>query len=306
MNGVSPPVFSVIIPTYNRAAVVGRAIRSVLDQSFAQFELIVVDDGSADETAQVVAGFTDARVRYMYQENAGVSAARNSGVALARGQYLTFLDSDDEALPEWLAEFDRLLQPEDVGVACCGFFIHVVGQRERLGPYLPEDHGDLMSGCRCSFLAGLFTVRREIFWAAGGYDEKMTYSENTELGIRLAAYCAANGLRIVSVDRPLAIYHRDPTGGARTSGNWQKSLRSVEIILDRHGDRLRRDPRTYGNYLASAGVYAAKLGDYALARRYFESAVKADMANWRHYVRLGMAAISPLGRAVWLRHERKR
>jgi len=71
-------MFSVIIPTYNRAAVVGRAIRSVLNQSFDQVELIVMDDGSADETAQVVEGFRDVRVRYMHQENRGRSAARNA------------------------------------------------------------------------------------------------------------------------------------------------------------------------------------------------------------------------------------
>jgi glycosyltransferase involved in cell wall biosynthesis len=95
------PKVSVIIPTYNRAHLVGKAIQSVLDQTFSDFEVIVVDDGSTDNTRKVVSQFKD-KVRYIYQDNKGRSAARNSGMRNSRGQYITFLDSDDHYLPDKL------------------------------------------------------------------------------------------------------------------------------------------------------------------------------------------------------------
>jgi len=90
---------SVIIPTYNRAHLVGRAIRSVLNQTYQDFEIIVVDDCSTDNTEEIVKGFNDHRIRYMrHDRNRGGSAARNTGIKASQGKYIAFLDSDDEWL----------------------------------------------------------------------------------------------------------------------------------------------------------------------------------------------------------------
>ncbi len=89
------PFFSIIIPTYNREKMIGRAIESVLNQSFADWELIIVDDGSRDNTKAVVEQYSDERIKYIYQENAERSAARNNGISKATGEYMCFLDSDD-------------------------------------------------------------------------------------------------------------------------------------------------------------------------------------------------------------------
>jgi len=97
-----PGKVSVIIPTFNRAAIVSRAIESALSQTYRDIEVVVVDDGSSDDTRSVVEGFGD-RVRYFYQENAGVTAARNSAIRHARGEFLAFLDSDDAWAP-WKLE----------------------------------------------------------------------------------------------------------------------------------------------------------------------------------------------------------
>ncbi|MHB1570373.1 MAG: glycosyltransferase family 2 protein, partial [Solirubrobacteraceae bacterium] len=95
------PRITAIIPTYNRAGVLGRAIDSVLAQTMAADEVVVVDDGSTDGTHALVAGLGDV-VTYVYQDNSGASMARNTGVATARGDWLAFLDSDDVWLPHYL------------------------------------------------------------------------------------------------------------------------------------------------------------------------------------------------------------
>ena len=95
------PLVSVIVPTYNRAAIVTRALRSILDQTYQNTEILVVDDASSDNTQEVIAGLRDPRIRYLrHDRNRGGSVARNTGIKAARGEYLAFLDSDDE----WLAD----------------------------------------------------------------------------------------------------------------------------------------------------------------------------------------------------------
>lgn len=103
LKAPAPALVSVIIPTYNRSALLQEAVASVLAQTYSSLEIVVVDDGSHDDTAQVIANFSDARIAYYYQENAGRSAARNLGLQFARGEFIGFLDDDDLYLPEKLA-----------------------------------------------------------------------------------------------------------------------------------------------------------------------------------------------------------
>jgi glycosyltransferase involved in cell wall biosynthesis len=99
------PLFSIIIPTYNRDLLIVRAIDSILDQSFEDFEIIIIDDGSTDNTKKVIKNYTDPRVKYIYQENSERSAARNNGIKNALGIYICFLDSDDQFKKDHLSTF---------------------------------------------------------------------------------------------------------------------------------------------------------------------------------------------------------
>ena len=102
-------MFSVIIPLYNKAETIARAINSVLRQTFQEFEIVVVDDGSTDGGAEIVRGIHDSRIHLLQQPNAGVSAARNAGIEAATHEYIVFLDADDEYLPDYLATMKRLI-----------------------------------------------------------------------------------------------------------------------------------------------------------------------------------------------------
>ena len=99
------PFFSIIIPTYNRASMIPKAIESVLQQTFVDWELIIIDDGSIDNTAEIVKTYTDSRIKYIWQENQERSVARNKGISIAKGRYICFLDSDDYYLKNHLNEF---------------------------------------------------------------------------------------------------------------------------------------------------------------------------------------------------------
>lgn len=104
------PFYSVVIPLYNKAKHIERAINSVLGQTFQDFELIIIDDGSTDNSAELVAHYTDTRIQLIKQSNAGVSAARNKGIHNARGKYISLLDADDKYQPYFLQEMHTLIK----------------------------------------------------------------------------------------------------------------------------------------------------------------------------------------------------
>lgn len=123
-------MITVVIPLYNKADSIATALDSVLIQTYQDFEVIVVDDGSRDGGAAVVEGYTDARIRLIHQENAGVSAARNKGVAEAKGEYVAFLDADDEWMPEFLAEIVALQQEFPICKAQATTYVqHMYGEK---------------------------------------------------------------------------------------------------------------------------------------------------------------------------------
>lgn len=107
------PYFSIIIPTYNRSRFLINAIDSIRKQTFVDWELIIVDDGSTDDTAEKVKSIKDTRIRYVYQENAERSAARNNGVRNSRGSFIAFLDSDDYLLPEYLQDLRNSIEKNE-------------------------------------------------------------------------------------------------------------------------------------------------------------------------------------------------
>ena len=128
---------SVIIPTYNREQTIERAVKSVLDQTYQDFELIIVDDGSTDHTREKVDAFKSDKIRYIVQKNAGAAAARNTGIMQARGSVIAFQDSDDFWRPDKLEKQMKALEENDADIVFCKLLRHNYGN-DNVWPTLPE------------------------------------------------------------------------------------------------------------------------------------------------------------------------
>ena len=185
---VSLPSVSVVIPCYNGDSYLGQAIDSVLAQSWYDFEVIVVDDGSTDNTAEVTRSYCDQRIRYEYQANRGLANARNTGIRLARGKYLAFLDADDTFLPAKLQlQITYLNDHPEVGLLVGGFLrIDAEGNvlyesRPPPGVISPED---VLVASRFPVHASL--VRKTWVQRVGYFDERLSAAEDWDFHCRLA------------------------------------------------------------------------------------------------------------------------
>jgi glycosyltransferase involved in cell wall biosynthesis len=208
---MSTPKVSVIVPTWNRASLLGAAIESVLAQSYRDLEVVIVDDGSVDATESLVRHYreTDARVRYVAQEHRGISAAMNTGIRESRGRYIARIDSDDQWLPELLETEVAVLESRpEIGL------VYSKGQwaKSDLTPlwdtvgHAPHFPGPTKNDTLRSMLWGdptcniTVVVRRECFDRAGLFDESMAASEDWDMWLRTSVY-----YRFFFVDRVLTL-----------------------------------------------------------------------------------------------------
>jgi glycosyltransferase involved in cell wall biosynthesis len=204
------PAVSIVLPTHNRAALLDRSIRSVLGQTYTDFELIVVDDGSTDETAGVVAGFRDPRIRYLpLARKTGAGPARNAGIRAARAKFLAFQDSDDEWLPSKLAAqvaaFARA--PGGVGVVYSDMRRILSDGTETYAAAPDVTSGRLINRAIAFYqVANLgiqsTLIRRECLEDVGYFNEDLPALEDLEMFIRLSRRCAFHHLR-----EPLVRYY---------------------------------------------------------------------------------------------------
>lgn len=185
----------VVIPTYNRAATIGTSIQSVLNQTWQKFEIIVVDDGSTDNTRQVVEAFADERIRYVcLEQNGGVSRARNTGIRLAECEFIAFLDSDDEWLPEKLEkQMQVMLHASDkVGLVYCRMRGTKKDGTTLVCPELwrPIEYlqGNILLPLLEDNVIGTpaMLVRKRCLEQTGGFDEGLKCLEDWELVLRIA------------------------------------------------------------------------------------------------------------------------
>ena len=225
---------SVVIPTYNRAQMVPRAVRSVLAQDYPDLEVIVVDDGSTDDTADVIDDF--ATVRYIrLGQNRGGAAARNAGVEAGRGEFVAFLDSDDEWLPTKTSrQVQLMLKSPSTGAVYCRHFAHddaTDTRSQRFPPlYTGSIRPQLLSG-KCPPTVSLFLVRRDALEEVGGFDESLAGFQDTDLWIRLS-----ENWEFDAVDEALVVIHRH--SGARVTTDLAARKRALDSFFEKWGAQM--------------------------------------------------------------------
>lgn len=278
---VNTPTVSVIVPTYNRANLVVRAIQSVLKQTYTDFELIIVDDASTDNTEEVVKTFGDPRIRYIrHDQNRRGSVARNTGIKKARGAYIAFLDSDDEWLPEklekQLAHFQGL--ENRVGGMYCraswmddstGFLRaqNAVLHRGNIWLYLLKGW--------CPAITSSVVIRRECFDSCGGFNESLPSFQDYDLWLRIA-----QDYHFEFVDEPLVIVHQHT--GPQVSKDFAPRMKGLEMFLEEWGPIIKEH--------AGEQTYTS-IRKQHLRRTYFK-AVRSDLvasrrwSAWKNYLKL--------------------
>ncbi|HJV26274.1 MAG TPA: glycosyltransferase [Aromatoleum sp.] len=273
------PTVSIIMPCYNAVAHLPDSVRSVLAQTFADWELIAVDDGSSDATLAWLQAQTDARMRVIHQHNQGVSAARNAGLAQATGTYVAFLDADDTWHPDFLSRMHEALdaRPEAV-LAYCGW--QNLGQTGGRGePFVPPDYETpdktekLFAGCRWPIHAVL--ARRDTVQAARGFEPGLKNAEDFALWLEVAIPSP-----IVRVPAVLAYYHFH--NGVQASNDRARAAIAHWRVQRRY---LQRHPERFAHLSADR---IRRLTDGELLLRGYESYWKRDIGTARQIFRVVM------------------
>jgi glycosyltransferase involved in cell wall biosynthesis len=286
------PRFSVVIPVHDGRRKLRDAVNSVLDQSFSDFEILVVDDDSPIDPRLLLSGFDDDRIRYVVSRSNGPSASRNAGISSARGEVITFLDSDDRAETDWLMTFDREMKPH-VGLVSCGAIYKAVSTGSEKA-VLPKARGAAYRRQRVLFIAGTFAYLSRLSNGNLFYDSKLHQSENAEFGIRLVRRCAEKGLAAVAVDETLVIVNK----GDR-SRHGEARIDATERILTIHEQLMREDREMGRDYAAVAGVQCARFGRWREARRWFWKAVEFRPGDPTGWIRIVLTLVPFARSGIW-------
>jgi glycosyltransferase involved in cell wall biosynthesis len=289
------PLFSVIIPTHNRAYLLTRAIQSVLNQTFSNFELLVVDDLSSDNTKAVVKSFADPRIVYIARsKNGGAAASRNTAIRKSRGRYIAFLDDDDEYLPRFLEAAAQTWRAAStsIGITWCRRQIVMETNNEltivREEIWIPKFHS--REDAYCSFLrtrrigtADGLTVRRTVFDNIGLFDERMRKAEDTDFLIRLVRHYDF-------VVIPELLIRRYEHAGPRLTHYDSTMAEAYERIIAKNVEILQSHP----------DLWAAT--HYKTAWLYYHGRNKV---KGRHYMQLALRAnlVQPRLWIIWLLFE---
>lgn len=259
------PLISVIIPTYNRTNYITQAINSVLRQTYMNFEIIVVDDGSIDNTKEIVASYVSGILKYVFQENSGPSAARNMGIRLARGEYIAFLDSDDLWDPQKL-EIQTAMFRDDPALGIVFSNVRYVDGNDKIIRDSIAQKGYEFSGdyiketleIRFPFpSSSAVMIKKEVVEEVGLFDESLRLGEDGDLWLRTAFL-----FKVGYIKRPLVSVrmHRISLIHQTTASN--KYISALRVY-----ERYRKEiERRRINFDACAAKFFSSAGNHALLK----------------------------------------
>jgi len=286
------PTVSVIIPTYNRAHLIERAIQSVLNQTYQDFEIIIVDDGSTDNTEEVIKEFQekDKRVRYIkHNTNKGGNTARNTGLKSIKGEYVAFLDSDDEWLPKKIEkqlEVFKNSKDRKLGFVYCGAFFIKEDSKEKITEILPKKRGYLFKELlerNCITGGGSSNlIKKEVFEKCGNFDEceelRKGGAQEYEMWIRIA-----KNYDFDFVNECLIKYTVN-LKGTTASSKLENKGRAYEYIVNKFFEEYKKYPKILSNKLRWIGSFYCRGSNLEVGRKLFLKSIKYNPLNIKSYL----------------------
>jgi glycosyltransferase involved in cell wall biosynthesis len=264
-NMLEFPKVSIVLPTYNRANLIGRSIQSLLNQTFKDCEIIVVDDFSSDNTEEIVKKIDDPCIHYFrHKANLGAAAARNTGITLSKGEFITFQDSDDEwikdKLEKQINKFQSLAEMVDLVYSGFSFVSETSG--ENISEFVPALKGNVYVNFLKGCILGSPTpiVRKECFQESGFFDESLPSCQDWDMWIRISKYYEFDYVR-----DNLAKYY---VHGEQISTNLDDRITGLEKILDKHYDDISENNEAFSLITRKLGLLFALSGNPKKARKF--------------------------------------
>ncbi len=289
-------MISIITPTYNRAHLLPRMVKSVLNQTYSNWELIIVDDGSTDNTKQIVEEFKDPRINYYYTINSGAADSRNTGVELAKNNYIVFLDSDDECNINWLALMINEIEKNNADVVSCGFEKYDFNGK-CIETKLPQNLGAMFNNITANFLSGSILMKKEYFQKSRGYDTELASGQHTELLIRLVPIFEAGQAKICNIFKPLIKVHLHQ--GVRIRNNHEAIYQGGLRFFYKHSKLLKKNPDEYYDYLSVTAISAFRTNRIMEGKKLLYKAFKLKPLKLKSYSRLLVSNISFMRNKIW-------
>ncbi len=287
MKKIEIPKISVVIPTHNRPDRVKNAIQSVVDQSFKDIEIIVVDDAGEKSAESVVRCINDDRIIYIrHKKNRGGGAARNTGIKKARAEYVAFLDDDDEWFPKKLEkQFDVFEKhKEDVGFVFCGIRLYYEGKdgygdQKFEKPGLHDFYEDILSHRFRTYTPTLM-IKKSILDKVSGFDDSFPSNQEWEMMIRISKEIKGYWL-------PEILVKVNFLAGEHIGGNLGRRIEGRKKLIDKHLEKLKKRPKILAMHYFQLGIFCRDNEQFCLARRYVFRAVKNNPKNvlyWKHFL----------------------
>ena len=271
----SGPIASVVIPTYNRAELVLRAVASVQRQSLGDWELLLVDDASTDDTKARIEELGDPRIQYVRRDiNGGVAAAQNTGLDRAAGRFVLFLHSDDELMPEFLRRLTEVLDnaPPAIGGIEAGLEVVESESTARRRPYLEGADDRALLAFQSGVHISTLLLRRELA-ADVRFDESLRTVEDRDFCIRLLRRTTL----VFEVD-PLVRIHRSATGLSALG-----RAPAYEYLLDKYHDDIVATPAIHASWWFGIARAYARVGELGRARASMQRAVRVNPSRVRRW-----------------------
>jgi len=265
------PLVSVVIPTRNRAELLAAAVRSVLDQTYRNFELIIVDDASEDGTREMVARLSDPRIRYIRHDAVkGGGAARNTGIRSSRGEYISFLDDDDEWLPSKLElQVGYLERKRSADVVYTGLSVRELDSGKPAGKVVPLKRGDIFADLlagNCVGTASSVILRRDCLDTGDLFDENLPSCQDWDMWLKLSKSC-----RFDYISEPLVVYHLH---GKRITSSDESALAGREMVFEKYRDEIESDRSLSGRHHLMIGSLYCRLGEMKRGREEIRESIR--------------------------------